>query len=192
MVAWFGGLAVAASVLGSPAPQARPFAPGNRYIEGFAGRAIPEFLGSEDHRKVRGLGMGTYLPGPRRLRYRNYVPELVVTGYYHRSTSAGVSGVGPNGVDAYGVLALARYEFAKGRSFAGYFDLGMGLQYADMRTVDLSGRLSTTPTLGLGVSFGSGSCKWLAGVRLFHISNAGLQGNNQGQNQVLITLGVRF
>lgn len=192
MVAWLGGLALAASVVGVPHQGVRPFEQGNRYIEGFIGRSIPEFLGSEDHRRVRGIGIGTYLEGPRRLRYRNYVPELVVTGYYHRSTSPGVSGVGPNGSDAYGVLALARYAFLKSKGFSCYFDLGMGVQYSDMRTVDLSGRLSTTPTLGFGFAFGPDHTQSLLGLRLLHISNAGLQGNNQGQNQLLITLGIRF
>lgn len=176
----------------APAQETRPFTRGNWYVEGFAGRAIPEFLGSEDHRKARGIGIGTYMAAPRRLRYRHYVPELVVTAYHHRSTSAGVSGVGPNATDAYGVLTVARYGFAVVKGLNGYFDMGMGLQYADMRTVDLSGRLSSTPTLGLGLSFGKGQTKWLLGIRLLHISNAGFQGNNQGQNQVLFTLGVRF
>lgn len=192
---WFSGLALAGAFLGGSgsgqtAPAAEPR--GRFYVEGFAGEAIIAWLGSEDRRKAHGFGVGYYLPAPRRLRYRGFVPELLIQGYHHRSTSPGASGVGPNGTDAYGVMALARYTFARQRGIEWVFDMGTGMQYADMRTVDLSGRLSFTPTFGLGVALGEGRSQLLVGVRYLHISNAGLQGNNQGQNQILLTVGVRF
>ncbi len=165
---------------------------GRIYIEGTAGKAIVPFLGSEDPRTTRGFGIGVVLPGWRQMRYRNYVPETILQVYYQRSTTPGVSGVPANGTDAYGVLALSRYTSRRRDGVACFVDLGIGFQYADMRTVDLSGRGSFTPTVGLGLSFKQGSTEWLLGVRLFHISNAALQGNNQGQNQLLVTLGVRF
>lgn len=165
---------------------------GNLYVEGFAGQSIVGWLGSEDPRKAWGLGVGVFMPGPHRFRYRGFVPELLVQGYYHRTTTPGASGVPANGTDAYGVLALLRYSKVLTSDVSLYFDWGLGLQYADMRTVDLSGRLSSTPTLGIGLSFDTASLKWMAGIRYLHISNAGLQGNNQGQNQMLLTLGLRF
>lgn len=161
------------------------------YVEGFAGFSIVT-LGSEDHRYAHGGAIGIELHAPRRFRYRNTVPTLIIEGYHHRSRSPGASGEPRNATDAYGVLQLLRYEMALGRNFGYYFDLGMGLQYADQRTVDLSGRLSSTPTLGLGLSFRNRKVTYFMGVRMFHVSNAGLQGNNQGQNQFMYTFGVRF
>lgn len=161
------------------------------YVEGYAGKSII-FLGSEDHRKAQGFGIGVDLYAPRRFRYRQIVPRMIVEGYYHRSTSPGASQQPANGTDAYGVLALIRYEKGLSKNLNLYFDWGMGLQYSDQRTVDLSGRLSSTPTFGGGFAIHQGEQTYFLGVRYFHISNAGLQGNNQGQNQLLLTLGVRF
>ncbi|MEQ1934012.1 MAG: hypothetical protein ABL962_09055, partial [Fimbriimonadaceae bacterium] len=50
------------------------------YAEGYFGRAIPEFLGSEDPRKAHGFGVGVVLHAPRRLRWGRLVPELYVEG----------------------------------------------------------------------------------------------------------------
>jgi hypothetical protein len=162
------------------------------YIEGFSGRAIPEFLGSEDPRRAHGVALGVVLNAPRSLRWGRLVPKVFVEGYYHRSVSPGASEQPPNGTDAYGILHFIRYELTPEKPTSFYFDIGMGLQYADQRTVDLSGRLSSTPTLGIGVAFRSSGLTYYLGARFFHISNAGFQGNNQGQNQTLITFGVKF
>lgn len=150
------------------------------------------FLGSEDLRSAHGFGIGVVLPGWRRLRYRGFVPETLLQVYYFRSTAPDAPVTPRNGTDAYGVLALSRYTSPRKGGRALYVDVGIGFQYADMRTVDLSGRGSFTPTLGLGLSYKPGFTEWLIGARLFHISNAALAGNNQGQNQLLVTLGVRF
>lgn len=161
------------------------------YVEGFVGTSLVT-LGSEDKRFAHGFAIGVELHAPRQLRYHNLVPKLIVEGYHHRSRSRGASEQPPNRTDAYGILKLVRYEMGVGRNVGFYFDWGLGLQYADQRTVDLSGRLSSTPTLGLGLAFHSPDASYFFGMRLFHISNAGFQGNNQGQNQLLFTLGVRF
>ncbi|MEQ1822087.1 MAG: acyloxyacyl hydrolase [Fimbriimonadaceae bacterium] len=120
------------------------------------------------------------------------MPKVYVEGYYHRSVSPGASEQPPNGTDAYGILNFVRYELTPEKRTSFYFDIGVGLQYADQRTVDLSGRLSSTPTLGIGVAFRGTDATYYLGARFFHLSNAGFQGNNQGQNQVLITFGVKF
>jgi hypothetical protein len=172
-----------------PAPR---LAPQSVYFEGFAGRAIPEFLGSEDPRRAHGIGLGVVLDAPHFLRWGRLKPKLYVEGYYHRSVSPGASEQPPNGTEAYGILQFARYELTPNKPVSFYFDIGMGLQYADQRTVDLSGRLSSTPMLGIGLALKSSSVTYYVGARFFHISNAGFQGNNQGQNQTLITFGVKF
>lgn len=161
------------------------------YVEGFFGTSVVT-LGSEDRRYAHGFAVGIELAAPRRFRYRGFVPTMILEGYHHRSRSPGASQQPPNATDAYGFLSLVRYEKSLGRSMGLYFDWGMGLQYADQRTVDLSGRLSSTPTLGLGLAFHTRGLTYYLGARLFHISNAGFQGNNQGQNQLLVTFGIRF
>jgi len=150
------------------------------------------FLGSEDPREIHGFGIQYAHPGSRKLRFKQYLPEVIHEVYYHRSASPGVDIDPPNKVDALGILSFARYrgEYKDGVAF--YFDIGAGLHYADQRTVDLSSRLSSTPMLGIGVSVRDHRQELLIGLRFLHISNAGLVGNNQGQNQVLITVGFRF
>lgn len=183
-------LAVPAAALASlclnPAPD-RP----RIYVEGFAGHSIVT-LGSEDHRIAHGFAIGVDIEAPRRFRYRQILPHLIIEGYHHRSRSSGASGEPGNRTDAYGLLQILRYEKGLGKNINLYFDIGMGLQYADQRTVDLSGRLSSTPMFGGGLAFHCKEATYYLGLRMFHISNAGLQGNNQGQNQFLFTLGVRF
>lgn len=180
----FVGVPIAALLTSSPD---RP----KIYVEGFVGTSVVT-LGSEDRRYAHGFAIGVELPGPRRFRYRGFVPKLIIEGYHHRSRSPGASQQPPNATDAYGILQLVRYEKSIGKSMGFFVDWGMGLQYADQRTVDLSGRLSSTPTIGLGLAFHSPDVSYYLGARLFHISNAGFQGNNQGQNQLVFTLGIRF
>jgi len=161
------------------------------YVEGFAGHSIVT-LGSEDHRIAHGFAIGVDMHAPRRFRYRQILPRLIIEGYHHRSRSSGASGEPGNRTDAYGLLQILRYEKGLSRNVNLYFDIGMGLQYSDQRTVDLSGRLSSTPMLGGGFAFHSKEASYYLGLRMLHVSNAGFQGNNQGQNQFLFTLGVRF
>jgi hypothetical protein len=85
------------------------------------------------------------------------------------------------------MIAYARYRF-----HSVFFDLGWGLQYTDQRTVDISSRLSSTPSATLGVSIPSGEREFLLGVRFTHISNAGSSGNNQGCNQLGFFAAVKF
>lgn len=154
---------------------------------GGVGRSLPEFVGSEDHRKYQYLGVAYARPEPR-LRFRRYKAEIVLEGYYERSHSPGASEQAMNTTDAWGVMAYARYRF--GGQF--FFDIGWGAQYVDQRTVDLSSRLNSTPNLALGIAIPDGNREVLFGVRLLHVSNAGLSGNNQGLNNLGIFAAVKF
>lgn len=156
------------------------------YLTGAGGRALVPFLGSEDPRDYYTIGLAYAIP-ERKFRFRKNRAELVLEAYYERSRSPGASEQPPNGTDAYGLLAMARYRFG-----AGFFDLGWGLQYTDQRTVDISSRLSSTPTCTLGVISVVGGREVLLGVRFTHISNGGLAGNNQGSNQFGLFGAFRF
>ena len=156
------------------------------YITTSAGRAVADFLGSEDPRRHNSFGIA-YARREPKLRFRNLKAELVTEAYYERSMSPGASQQPPNRTDAWGLMTYARYR--KGLLF---FDIGWGTQYVDQRTVDLSGRLNSSPNFTIGVSLDSAERELLVGLRLMHISNAGLQGNNQGVNQVSIFAALRF
>lgn len=162
-------------------------------LEGFTGRGLVGFLGSEDPRVARGLGLGYAFNTPNFLNIHGKESELIVLGYYHRSTSKGVSGQPANGTDAFGTLGLARYYIGpRIGGMAPYAEAGLGIQFQDQETVDQSSTYSFSPTVGVGISMRGKDSELMLGVRLLHLSNAGTRGNNQGSNQILITMGLRF
>jgi hypothetical protein len=162
----------------------------SRYLTVFGGRS-QLYLGSEDPRRTGGIGLAFGRLEPR-LRFRATPGELFVEGYYAHSGTPGASGSGPNETEALGALAYARYRLENGRGWHAYGDLGWGLQYATQTTVDLDSRFNSTPILGIGVAFDTFEGEMSVGLRMLHISNAGLSGRNQGQNQLFVVLGFRY
>ena len=156
----------------------------------FGGQSV-QLLGAEDSRFVSGASLQYAMPHPR-VRFRNAPGELILEAYYHSSHSRGASQQPPNVSSSYGVLASARYSRPWGEGKQTFIEIGWGFQYANRRTVDLSGRLSSTPTFGAGCAFPWAGQEWVAVLRLTHVSNAGFEGNNQGQNQLLGMVGFRF
>lgn len=165
---------------------------GKWFVEAFGGKSLIPFLGSEDPRSVRGFGIGHIRHTPFWLHQGKSPSDLWTQLYYHRSTSPGFRGRTPNGADAIGLLTTVRYWAPLGRDTQMYFEIGGGLHYTDLRTEDIPSRLSSTPVIGLGFSFRTTGGEILLGARLLHISNAGFVGSNQGQNQLLVTVGFRF
>jgi hypothetical protein len=161
-----------------------------RYITGFYGRS-QLILGSEDPRHSGGIAYGIGWPN-RRLRFRSIPARLVLEGYYEHSESPGASGLGPDRSDAFGALAYAHYQWPKRGGVGVYANIGWGLQWADHRTVDLDSQLNSTPVFGLGLAIDTHPGQMMVGFRLLHLSNAGLLGDNQGQNQLFFTLGFQF
>ena len=149
-------------------------------------------LGSEDIREGISLGVNYSMPHPR-LRFRSHHGELEMEAYAAYTSSTGASSKPPNRTLAGGLLAMGRYKGRSRNGVAGYIEIGWGLQYADQRTVDLNSRLNSTPTFGFGVATKTpdGHQAYI-GVRLMHISNGGLSGDNQGQNFFMGTLSVKF
>jgi hypothetical protein len=98
---------------------------------------------------------------------------------------------------AVGGLVSMRYNFGdSSRAIVPFAELGVGLQYADKRSHDLPSKLNSTPSLGIGVHYRVLNQPWTAGLRWFHISNAGTLGKakhlNRGQNQLLFSIGTEF
>lgn len=191
MVRWIkGGWLIVATV--SALAGAQDASHGKYFIEGFAGKSLIPFLGSEDPRSAHGFGFGMIRHTPAWLRTGKSPSDMWSQVYYHRSTSPGFRGRKPNGTEAIGLLTTVRYWAPVSRSVQAYFEIGAGLHYVDMRTEDIPSRLSSTPVVGLGLSFRTSNGDILFGARLLHISNAGFVGSNQGQNQLLVTVGFRF
>ena len=160
-------------------------------IEVNGGATIVPFLGDEDRREVFSLGL-QYAKPERAFKWRGKTSELVQEGYYQHSTSRGASGEPANKSEAWGYLAMARYNWINHNGFGWYADIGIGLQYVNRRSVDLPSRLNSTPVLDLGLIIPAGRNSVTVGARFLHISNAHTVGNNQGQNELLFDVGLRF
>ena len=160
------------------------------YVTGALGHS-QRILGSEENRNNEFWSVGFGKPEPR-FRYKSFNAQLLVEAYYERSEVGRVRRSLPNATDAFGVLAIARYRFAKRGRVGGYFDIGWGAQYVDMRTRDLESRLNSTPMFGAGIGVDLPHGELLLGGRFLHLSKAGLIGDNQGQNQLFVTVTYRF
>lgn len=150
------------------------------------------FLGSADQRYGSGIGFGYGKPEPK-LRYGEIVSQVVYEAYVDQTGSLSRFDIGNRNTLGVGGVALGRWFWPKdsaGRSM--FFDLGMGVQYASHTTFDLDSEVNTTPILGIGALFPSGSREYTLGLRLLHISNGGTHKPNHGQNEILFMLGVRF
>lgn len=159
------------------------------FVGGWGGKG-QLILGSTDPRVTGGLSFGWGQPD-RRLRWGHVPGQFMREFYFQRSHSAG-AGEPRNDTTAYGFLPYARWRLPKGRGFGLYADAGFGIQYADRATVDLNSHFNTTPMLGLGTAAHIGDTEILYGLRLLHISNGGTHKPNHGQNQLLLTVFVRF
>lgn len=159
------------------------------FIGGWGGRG-QLILGSSDPRVTGGFSFGYGMPDPR-LRY-HHIPGQFMREFYIQRSHSGGTNEPRNDANAIGFLPYGRWRFATGRGFGFYFDAGLGVQYQDRTSVDLDLKLNTTPMLGAGVATRVGDTEVLYGIRLLHISNGGRRKPNNGSNQLLLTVFVRF
>lgn len=182
-------LAATALVCASTPDDAR-FAKRSIYFNLTGGQSLL-ILGSEDRRAGIGFGFAYGRPEPRFTFHRTKA-ELVYEIYYDHTESRGASGHGPNQVESYGTLAYGRYHWSAGRKLGIYATAGIGLQYSNQTTVDLGSHINSTPMIGFGITWDAGEGEGSLGIRLLHISNAGLIPPNQGQNQLFLVYTWRF
>jgi len=147
------------------------------------------FMGSEDPRRGGGFAVQYVAPWSR-LRYGTVQGLLCWEAYYTRTAGGDNDGAPVDIAHAYGLMATARYERPLLGRVSFYAELGWGLQVVDRRTIDLSSRINSTPTIGLGIVFPGNQL--YVGWRWQHVSNAGTNGNNQGQNQFQLRVGWKF
>ncbi len=74
-----------------------------------------------------------------------------------------------------------------------YLEAGIGLIYTDYRVDEQAYRLNFNPQAGIGLEFRrkSGHTNFLA-FRMHHLSNAGINSDNRGQNSVMVMFGQYF
>jgi len=160
------------------------------YLNVFGGQSMT-ILGSEDRRTGFGIGFGYGRPEPR-FNVSGVRSQLVFEAYYDHTGSRGASGQGPNEAESFGILAYGHWRWPKKRGGGLYATLGWGLQYTNRTSVDLDSQINSTPMVGFGVAWDTGQGEASIGLRLLHISNAGLVGRNQGQNQLFLVYTLRF
>jgi len=150
-----------------------------------------DIIGSEDTRRGGWYAIGVYRP-EKRLAIRGLPAQLHVEAYYMFTKGGGFDNFPVDKMHSFGILATARYWPKLFRGVNTYFDLGFGVVSNSIKTQDLESRVNTTPTLGVGVGWALAECDVLLGVRLFHMSNGGTVGSNQGSNNIQYVLTVRF
>lgn len=111
-------------------------------------------------------------------------------GYYEHSNGQDYKARGRI-TDSLGLLWFARFRFPT-RGFNLYADIGWGANLSTSQSFDLGTKLNSSPMFGLGAAVRQGSQETLLGLRLLHLSNAGTNRENRGQNQVLFYVGVKF
>jgi hypothetical protein len=156
----------------------------------YGGRSVI-ILGSEDLRAGGGFFVA-YSRNERQLRFEDRPGEFVIEGYFGQTRSNGVKDRPPNLTTELGLVGLARYRYPWTGSLSTFIDVGWGLQYTSQRTNDLNSRLNSSPIIGYGVSIPTHGTELTISLRLLHLSNAGMAPPNKGQNQLLLSVGMRF
>lgn len=156
------------------------------YLLSFTGQSW-RILGSEDFRRVSGIGLAFSREEPR-FKFRGLTGDLVWEGFLVNSTSDGTGQFKADHILGLGVIALARHRLGRF-----YSEFGLGLEYLNQLSYDISSKLSSTPTAGFGYAVPIGKVsELLIGLRLHHVSNAGTQPHNKGQNETLLVLSYRY
>ncbi len=90
------------------------------------------------------------------------------------------------------MLALYFLDPLRVAALRPYVEAGIGLIYNDFQVEGMAWRCNFNPQLGLGTEIATEAGTWLAALRLHHISNGGLNGDNRGNNSVLLQIGRYF
>lgn len=159
------------------------------YVTSYIGQSFG-ILGSSEIRAGSGLNVGYAVSEPR-FRFRRNPAQKVWEVYVNRSYSR--SEADSPETNAVGVLLMSRWHSKRDDQGRGFFlDIGWGLQLANHETIDLDSSLNSTPTIDFGATYPMGKQECMFMIRYMHASNAGLKGDNRGNNLVAIVAGVRF
>jgi opacity protein-like surface antigen len=155
----------------------------------FAGQTIVT-LGSNDIR--RGYG-GYFSYGKPEPQFKLWsIPAQLVYEFGVDTTHSSGYQEGANDHAAVWAFPYARYRFRTRHRMGAYLDAGVGLYYTHT-SADISSVISTSPTVDFGVAFRQGAKdELLVGLRLRHVSDAGLRGPNAGQNGLFLVVEYRY
>jgi hypothetical protein len=91
------------------------------------------------------------------------------------------------------IFALYYLDRFAGRGFRPYVEGGIGGIYTEWKVDGQGSHLNFNPQLGIGTEFSVGpAATYLAAMRLYHISNAGLKKDNRGVNSIVFVIGRFF
>jgi lipid A 3-O-deacylase len=91
------------------------------------------------------------------------------------------------------IFSLYYINMLATKTFKPYVEGGIGAIYTDYQFEGQGTRFNFNPQLGIGTEINTASGKpFIAALRLYHISNAGLSKDNRGFNAVTLHLGRFF
>lgn len=97
---------------------------------------------------------------------------------------------GERAVASINLLAFKYLDRPAGENWRPYLEGGIGVIYTDFQVEDQGSRFNFNPQAGAGVEWARPDGHALqAGVRLHHLSNAGLNDDNRGINSLLLMVG---
>ncbi|MFO7985988.1 MAG: acyloxyacyl hydrolase [Desulfatiglandaceae bacterium] len=91
-----------------------------------------------------------------------------------------------------GMMALYYLDCLSTRFMTPYIEGGIGIIYTDFQVEGQGSRINFNPRAGLGVEFPMGRETLFTALRWDHISNGGLNKDNQGIDSCIFMVGVYF
>jgi len=159
------------------------------YAAGHVGQSF-RILGSEDIRKGWCVGAVYAKPEPR--FSNSWESGDLAFALYFTDTESTKHPVKGDRSQGFGFIAMMHVHRMWTESWGYYYSVGWGLQYADTTSIDLDSQLNSSPVFGAGIVCFWGKQELRFGFDFLHLSNAGLQGSNQGQNQLYFSVGLRL
>lgn len=159
------------------------------YMAGHVGQSF-RILGSEDIRQGWCIGAIYAKPEPR--FSNSWESGDIAYALYYTDTESTRNGIKGERSKGLGLVAMMHVHRMLTESWGYYYSLGWGLQYVDTTSIDLDSQLNSSPVFGVGVICFWGKQELRIGFDFLHLSNAGLQGSNQGQNQLYFSVGMRL
>lgn len=151
----------------------------------------PHILGSGDVRHGYYFSVAYGQP-EKRLQFRKLPCQLIWQAYVLPSFGDTINNVPGFRSISYGALAIARYRWPRKNGWGFYFDLGFGLDYVNRVSRDVDSHFNTTPYGGFGLATLYDRGELFIGAHFLHISNAGTNYSNRGQNQITIGIEYRY
>jgi lipid A 3-O-deacylase len=133
------------------------------------------------------------------VQYGYMLSDIVATNHWYQGNwelmgeAFGGEQFNPNAAYFVGAAPLLRYNYACGRRFVPFIDVGAGLAATDIRNGDLSTTYEFTVQGAAGVRmFLNDSVALVLQYRYIHISNASIHSPNLGVNTSNALLGVTW